>query len=314
LTKVLHRCFPRGRTGFYRNEFDNAEVTTSMAATVWKGFLTFGLISIPVRLFTAARPERISFNQLHKKTHARLKQQLIDPTTGEVVDRSDIVKGYAVGKDQYILVEDEEIKKVQPASSDTMEILEFVKLKDVDPIFYDASYFIVPEDAGRKPYYLLVDTMAESGFVAVAKISMHQREYTVLVRPRANGLTLHTMHYANELREVPEYGRRGDFEVKPQEIKLAQQLVESLAADFDPKKYADSYQARLLELIEAKQQGKEAQPTEAKRLAPVIDLMEALQQSLKDLPRKAPASAQAIEDEEDARRPGRKRASRKAAR
>jgi DNA end-binding protein Ku len=291
-----------------------------MAATVWKGFLTFGLISIPVRLFTAARPERVSFNQLSKKTHARVKQQLVDPTTGEVLERSDIVKGYAVGKDQYILVEDEEIKKVQPASGDTMEIQEFVKIQEVDPLYYDQSYYIVPEEAGKKPYYLLVDTMEKSGYVAVAKISMHQREYTVMVRPRHGGLTLHTMYYENEIREVPEYGRRGDFEVKPQEIKLAEQLVESLASPFEPKKYTDSYQARLRELIEAKQQGKEAQPTEAKRLAPVIDLMEALQQSLKNRPeKKAPARANGMtpaEEEEEAapQKRGRKRSARKAAR
>lgn len=288
-----------------------------MAATVWKGFLTFGLISIPVRLFTAARPERVSFNQLSKKTHARVKQQLIDPTTGEVLDRSDIVKGYAVGKDQYILVDDEEIKKVQPASGDTMEIQEFVRLQEVDPLYYDQSYYIVPEEAGKKPYYLLVDTMDKSGYVAVAKISMHQREYTVMVRPRRGGLTLHTMYYENEVREVPEYGRRGDFEVKPQEIKLAEQLVESLAAPFDPKKYHDAYQARLQELIVAKQEGKEAQPTEARRLAPVIDLMEALQQSLKNRPeKKAPARANGATpaDEQAAPKGARKRSARKAAR
>ena len=288
-----------------------------MAATVWKGFLTFGLISIPVRLFTAARPERVSFNQLSKKTHARVKQQLIDSATGEVLDRSDIVKGYAVGKDQYVLVEDEEIKKVQPASGDTMEIQEFVRIQEVDPLYYDQSYYIVPEEAGKKPYYLLVDTMDKSGYVAVAKISMHQREFTVMVRPRSGGLTLHTMYYENEIREVPEYGRRGDFEVRPQEIKLAEQLVESLASPFEPKKYHDTYQARLKELVEAKQAGKEAEPTEAKRLAPVIDLMEALQKSLKDRPeKKGPARANGATpaEEEAAPKASRKRAGRKAAR
>ena len=288
-----------------------------MAATVWKGFLTFGLISIPVRLFTAARPERVSFNQLSKKTNARVKQQLIDSATGEVLDRSDIVKGYAVGKDQYILVDDEEIKKVQPASGDTMEIQEFVRIQEVDPLYYDQSYYIVPEEAGKKPYYLLVDTMQKSGYVAVAKISMHQREFTVMVRPRGGGLTLHTMYYENEIREVPEYGRRGDFEVKPQEIKLAEQLVESLATPFEPKKYHDTYQARLQELIAAKQEGKEAQPTEARRLAPVIDLMEALQKSLKDRPeKKAPARANGATpaDEEAAPKATRKRPARRAAR
>jgi DNA end-binding protein Ku len=159
--------------------------------------------------------------------------------------------------------------------------------------------------------------MQKSGYVAVAKISMHQREFTVMVRPRSGGLTLHTMYYENEIREVPEYGRRGDFEVKPQEIKLAEQLVESLATPFEPKKYHDTYQARLQELIAAKQEGKEAQPTEAKRLAPVIDLMEALQKSLKDRPeKKAPARANGATpaDEEAAPKATRKRPARKAAR
>jgi DNA end-binding protein Ku len=160
--------------------------------------------------------------------------------------------------------------------------------------------------------------MQKSGYVAVAKVSMHQREYTVMVRPTRGGLTLHTMYYENEIREVPEYGRRGDFEVRPQEVKLAEQLVESLATPFEPKKYHDSYQTRLKELVEAKLQGKEAQPTEVKRLAPVIDLMEALQQSLKNRPeKKAPARANGMtpaEEEETPQKPARKRTARKAAR
>jgi DNA end-binding protein Ku len=144
---------------------------------------------------------------------------------------------------------------------------------------------------------------------------MHQREYTIMVRPRAGGLTLHTMYYENEIREVPEYGRRGDFEVRPQEIKLAEQLVERLATQFEPKKYTDAYQARLKELIEAKHEGKEAQPTEARRLAPVIDLMDALQKSLKDRPeKKAPARANGMTSAQEEAAPKRASKRRKAAR
>lgn len=252
-----------------------------MAATTWKGYITFGLISVPVRLFTAARSERVSFNQLHNECHTRVRQQLYCPTCDAQVERSDLVKGYQDAKDQYILVEDAEIKKVQPVSAAGMEILEFVRLEEVDPLFLDSSFYVLPEDAGRKAYFLLTDAMEKSGYAAIAKLSMHQREYTVLMRARAKGLTLHTMYYANEIRQLDEYGQDTDLEVKPQEAELAAQLIESLAAPFEPAKYSDAYQQRLKELIDAKREGKETAPTEGRKLAPVIDLMEALQKSLK---------------------------------
>jgi DNA end-binding protein Ku len=263
-----------------------------MAATVWKGYITFGLISVPVRLFTAARSDRISFNQLHEKCHTRVKQQLYCPTCDCTVERSELVKGYAYTKDQYILVEDAEIKKVQPESAGGMEILEFVKLDEVDPLYFDSSYYIVPEEAGQKAYQLLVETMDKAGYAAIAKLAMHQREYTVLVRARKKGLTLHTMYYPNEIRELSDYGKGTPIEVKPQELQLAQQLVESLATAFEPTKYHDQYQARLKELIEDKRAGEETTANEGPKLAPVIDLMEALQKSLKAKPaKKAPARA-----------------------
>jgi DNA end-binding protein Ku len=285
-----------------------------MAATVWKGYITFGLISIPVRLFTAARSERVSFHQISKESKARVRQQLWDPVLNRKVERSELVKGYEVGKDQYLIVEDEEIKKVTPASGDTMEILEFVKLEEIDPLYFDQSYFIVPEDAGKKPYHLLVKTMQESGYGAIAKISMHQREYTVVMRPKGKGLTLHTMHYENEIRAVPEYGKDTDIEIKPQELQLAKQLVESLAAPFEPKKYHEGYQERLKQLIEAKQQGLEAEATKAPRLAPVIDMMEALQKSLQTAPKKAPARSNdvhAVEANSSKKQASRKKVARK---
>ena len=158
------------------------------------------------------------------------------------------------------------------------------------PLYFDSSYYLVPEDAGRKAYHLLVDTMDQAGYAAVAKLSMHQREYTVLVRAREQGLTLHTMYYPNEIRTLAEYGRNSsedDIEVKPAETKLAGQLIESLAAPFKPEKYTDQYQARLKELVEAKRAGEETASTEGPRLAPVIDLMDALQKSLASQPKKA---------------------------
>lgn len=271
---------------------DQPKGSPTVAANVWKGHLTFGLISIPIRLFSAARGERISFNQLHKECHSRLKQPLFCPTCQRMVERSEIVKGYEHEKEQYVLVEDEELEKVAPPSARAMEILEFVHLGSIDPLYFDASYFMVPEEAGRKAYQLLVKTMEESDYAAIAKLWMHQREYTVIVRPRSNGLTLHTMYYENEIRQVAEYGQSDGIEVKEQEVKLAQQLVESLAGEFEPKKYHDEYQGRIKALIEDKLQGRQVATPPQQRLAPVIDLMEALKKSLAErqaAPKKPPA-------------------------
>ena len=265
-----------------------------MATTVWKGHVTFGLISIPIQLFSAARGERISFNQLHKECHSRVRQPLFCPNCNRIVERSEIIKGYEYEKDQYVLIEDKELEKIAPPSARTMEILEFVKSVDIDPLYFDASYFAVPEEAGRKAYYLLVRTMEEAGYAAIAKLCMHQREYIVILRPRANGLTLHTMFYQNEIRQVAEYGKTDTIEIKEQEKKLAEQLIESLAADFEPQKFHDNYHEQLKALVEAKQQGREVTAAPQPQLAPVIDLMEALKKSLAErqaAPKKPPARA-----------------------
>jgi DNA end-binding protein Ku len=251
-----------------------------MASTVWKGYLSFGLISIPIRLFAAARTDRVSFHMIHDVCKTRVKQQLFCPHCERTVERSEIVKGYEIDKGRWVVVEDEEIKKIAPASSDTMEIQEFVKLSDIDPIYFNVSYFAVPEDPGRKAYKLMVETMSKAGYAAVAKVGMHQREYVVIIRPRDHGLTLHTIYYPNEVREIAEYGDNGNVEVKPQEIQLAEQLVKSLAGPFDPKRYEDEYQKRLLELVEAKAEGKIVEGPGPRKTAPVVDLMQALQKSL----------------------------------
>jgi len=251
-----------------------------MASTIWKGYITFGLISIPVRLFAAARNDKISFHQIHAVCETRIKQQLFCPTCERVIERSEIVKGYEVEKGLNIVIEDEDIKKIAPQSQESMEIMEFVKLQEIDPLYFDASYYATPEEPGRRAYQLLLETMERTGYAAVAKLAMHQREYTVVIRPRSDGLTLHTIYYANEVRAVPEYGQTKGTEVKPQEIQLAEQLVKSLAAPFDPEKYEDAYQKRLADMIEAKREGKTVTATKSPRLAPVIDLMAALQKSL----------------------------------
>jgi DNA end-binding protein Ku len=262
-----------------------------MASTVWKGYITFGLITIPVRLFAAARTERVSFNQIHEVCGSRIKQQTFCPRCDRIVERSELVKGYEVEKDRYVIVNDEEIKKIAPASGDTMEIFEFVRAEGIDPIYYDASYFMVPEEAGKKAYHLLLETMQKSGYSAIAKVAMHQREFTVVVRPHADGLLLHTMFYPEEVRELPEFRKDPNISVRPQEVALAEKLVEGLAADFDPSKYHDEYQGRLMQMIETKREGLSVETTAPRKLAPVIDLMQALQKSLGDLPKKPAAKA-----------------------
>lgn len=277
-----------------------------MASTVWKGYITFGLITIPVRLYTAARTERVSFNQLHGVCGSRIKQQTYCPHCERLVERNELVKGFEVEKDRYVIVADEEVKQVAPASSDNMEIFEFVKAQGIDPIYFDASYFMVPEEAGKKAYHLLLETMRKSGYSAIAKITMHQREYTVVVRPHADGLLLHTMFYPEEVREVPEFRRDLNVTVKPQEVELAEKLVEGLATDFDPSKYHDEYQGRLLQMIEAKRQGQNVEEPEPRKRAPVIDLMQALQKSLGELPQRKPAAKAAQSEPVSAAAPGKK--------
>jgi DNA end-binding protein Ku len=256
-----------------------------MPSSTWKGYLTFGLISIPIRLSPAARTERISFNQLHKVCHTRLKQPLFCPTCERMVERSEIEKGYEYEKGQYLLFTQEELDEIEPETAHAMEILEFVKLDEVDPVYFDASYYIAPEDAGQRAYQLLTEAMEKSGYAGIAKIAMHNREYIVIIRPREHGLTLHTMFYSNEIRAEAEYGHTDKGQIKDQERTLAQQLIESLAVPFEPDKYHDAYQAGLQNLIEAKSSGRTiAAMPHSPAKAPVIDLMEALKKSLAKKP------------------------------
>jgi DNA end-binding protein Ku len=265
---------------------------------VWSGYLTFGLISMPVRLFSGARSSGISFNMLHRDDMSRVKQQYYCPVDNRVIERDEMVKGYEYRKDEYVIIEPEEIKKIEPKTAKTMEILEFVKAKDVDPVYFDSSYFMVPEEAGRRPYALLSKALEESDYVAIAKLTMHNREYTVFLRPHLGGLMLHTMYYADEVRKVDEFGRP-EVELKDSELKVAHQLIEALAGDFEPEKYSDSFQENLKKLIETKLAGGQVAEVEAPRkLAPVIDLMAALKASLEQMEGKKKPAASALESME----------------
>ena len=231
-----------------------------MASTVWKGHLTFGLVSFPVKLYSAARSESISFNQLHKADGSRIKQVIYCAAEDKPIPRSEIVKGYEYEKDRYVVIEDEDIKKVAPQTAKVMEIQEFVKADEVDPIYLETSYYMAPDEAGEKPYALLFDALKKSGYVGIAKVAMHNREHVVILRPGANGVLLHTMYYNHEIRKVDEF--RTDLSlVKEKELALAQSLIEALAAEFEPEKYNDTYRENLLQMIESKKEGQEVVAT-----------------------------------------------------
>ena len=266
-----------------------------MATTVWKGHLTFGLVSFPVKLFTAARPDGISFNQLHKADNSRIKQVIYCQTEDKAIPRSEIVKGYEYEKDHYVVIDDEDIKKVAPSTAKVMEILEFVKTSEVDPIYFESSFYMAPDNAGERPYALLYDTLKRTGYVGIAKIAMHNREHIAIFRPGATGLLMHTMYFAHEVRKVEEF-RTDSSLVKEQEVKLAESLVMSLAAPFEPEKYKDTYKENLEAMIEAKVKGQEVVTPPAAEPAKVIDIMEALKRSLA-IAKKPPASEETLEAE-----------------
>ena len=270
-----------------------------MASSVWSGYLTFGLISMPVRLFSGARGNHISFNMLHRTDNVRIKQQLWCPQDERVVERSEIVKGYEYRKGEYVILEPEEIKKIEPKTAKAMEILEFVKADDVDPIYFESSYFVTPEEAGRRPYALLCKALEESKYVAIAKLTMHNREYTVFLRPYKGGMMLHTMYYKEEVRDLENFGRP-DVELKDAEVKVAHQLIEALAGDWEPEKYHDTFEENLKTLIKARLEGEEVTPVEKpKKLAPVVDLMAALKESLANVPKRPPQRVAEAERESE---------------
>ncbi|HYL93190.1 MAG TPA: Ku protein [Alphaproteobacteria bacterium] len=280
-----------------------------MASTVWKGHLTFGLLSLPVKLYSAARSETVSFNQLHKADNSRVKQVLYCQAEDKPIQRSEIVKGYEYEKDKYVVIDEEEVKKVAPKTAKTMEIQEFVKSADVDPIFFESSYYMAPDEAGEKPYALLFEAMRMTGCLGVAKVAMHNREHVVILRPGSNGILLHTMYYRDEIRQVDEF-RTDKTLVKDKELALAKNLVESLLSDFDPDKYKDGYRENLMSMIKAKVEGKEIVETAVvQHRAPVIDILEALKMSIQEAKKPVVSVRGASEEDDDAARTKRSRKS-----
>ncbi len=256
-----------------------------MPATVWKGFLSFGLVSFPIRLYSAARADHIRFHMLHRKDLSRIKEVWYCAKEDKPVDRSDIVKGYEIAKGRFIAVEDEELKKIAPATATRMEVVQFVRDQEVDPIYFESSYYVAPDEAGIKPYELFLQALADEHFDAIAKVTMHNREHSVLIRATKAGLLLHTLFYPNELRKENQPALKPGKKTSGKELSLAKSLIQHLAGPFKPEELHDTYRANVERLIEQKRKGQKVTPIQRIREAPAGDLMEALKRSLESSPK-----------------------------
>lgn len=253
-----------------------------MASTVWKGYFSFGLISVPIKLYVAARESHVSFHQIHAVCGTRVKQQLFCPHCERVVERSELAKGYPVEGGGNVEITTEELRSLEAASSETMEIVQFVALSDVDPLYFETSYFTVAETAGQRAYALILQGMERLKLGAIAKITLHQREQIVMLRPYDNGLVLHTLYYPAEIREVAEYSGQPTVTVQKAEVDLAEQFMKQLTAKFEPEQFKDEYQTRVEELVERKAAGNEIEVEKPQKKPPakVINLMDALKESM----------------------------------
>jgi DNA end-binding protein Ku len=249
-------------------------------ASVWTGVVTFGLVSIPVKLYVAARPETVSFNQLHSVCHSRLKQKLSCPTCDKDVERAEIVRGYKLNG--YVVMDDTDFTAVEREGSRALEVLEFVDAATVDPVYLDKSYYLAPQEASERAYHVLLEALRESGKAAVVRFVMGTRQYHGLLRPGDGKLALHTLYYADEVRELE--ARWKAVEPSADEVALGVKLIDALARDFEPGKYQDEHRAKLMELIRAKGEGRQvAVPEERPEPGKVVDLMEALRQSIAEV-------------------------------
>jgi DNA end-binding protein Ku len=299
-----------------------------VATSVWRGHISFGLVSIPVRLYRAARAERVKLREVYAVQPETLPEpedaepprsrrsgpvaveppranvvfpepvSSISPVRRAAIDDAgnqiapaEVSKGYEVEKGQFVTLSREELRALAPQTSTSMELVEFVSLASVDPVYFETSYYVRPDEGGEKPYALLYRSLVDTGLVGVAQIAMHRREHIVLIRSGKSGLIAHTMYFSSEVRADEEYTAAA--EVNPKELALANTLVRALEAEFNPEKFRDTYRERLEQLIAAKTEGQEVIPAKtAPASKPAVDIMEALRKSLAGL-KKPPEAAPA---------------------
>lgn len=290
-----------------------------MASTVWKGHLSFGLVSIPVRLVRAARAERVPLRQLYRASRPAAPEQIqpslggknqpppAEPETlpalapversfqaanssGQPVSNADLVKGYEYSKGEYVVLEEEEIRAVAPKTSTEMQIVEFVPFQEIDPVYLETSYYVAPDESGEKSYALLFAAMQDSGYAAIGQLTMHHRDHVMIVRPGKTGLIAHTMFHTNEVRTLDEF--RTDIKlVSDKELDLARTLIQALATSFEPGKFKNQFQERLRALIESRASTRQPAAVEpAATPSNVVDIMNALKRSLASIGKPAAAA------------------------
>jgi DNA end-binding protein Ku len=293
-----------------------------MARAIWSGAISFGLVNVPVKLYSATSPKSVRFHQLSSKTGARIRQKRVDPTTDEEVPYEEIVKGYEITPDHYVLIDSDELDALDPKATKTIDIEDFVDLDEIDPIYYDHSYYLAPTTGGAKAYRLLLDAMRESGKVGIGRVVIRSKQQLCALRPTGDVLTLSTMLFGDEVLppdRLDELDSIGDAPASDRELAMAQQLIESLSREFDPSKYHDDYRERVLDLIERKAAGEEiAVQPQAEEPAAAPDLMAALEASLAavrsddpepDKPAKKPSSRkQPAKKDADGKAPAKSRA------
>jgi DNA end-binding protein Ku len=276
-----------------------------MARAIWSGAISFGLVNVPVKLYSATSPKTVRFHQLSSKTGARIRQKRVDPSTDAEVPYEEIVKGYEITPDRYVLIEPEELDALDPKATKTIDIEEFVDLDEIDPIYYDHSYYLAPTAGGAKAYRLLLDAMRDTGKVGIGRVVLRSKQQLAALRPTGNVLTLTTMLFGDEVLpadRLDELDSVAEAEASDRELKMAEQLIESLSGHFDPSKFRDEYRERVIDLIERKAAGEEiAVQPQAEEPAAAPDLMAALE-----------ASLAAVKDESAAKPAPRKRGAAKA--
>jgi DNA end-binding protein Ku len=276
-----------------------------MPRAIWSGAISFGLVNVPVKLYSATSPKTVRFHQLSSKTGARIRQKRVDPSTGDEVPFEEIVKGYELSPDRYVLISPEELDALDPKATKTIDIEDFVDLPDIDPIYYDHSYYLAPTTGGAKAYRLLLDAMRDSGKVGIGRVVLRSKQQLCALRPTGDVLTLSTMLFGDEVLapdRLDELDAISDAAASDRELTMARQLIDSLSNDFDPSKYRDEYRERVLELIERKASGEEiAVQPEAEEEEAAPDLMAALEASI--------AAVRGEEEKPAAKKPGKRAAS-----
>ena len=270
-----------------------------MPRSIWRGAISFGMVSIPVRLFTATDSKDIAFRQLHDADgHSRIRQLRWCPVHDREVELSEIVRGYEYSKDRYVILDNEDFEKLPLPSRHTIELSAFVRADEIDPIHYERSYYLEPEETGAKPFALLMRALREKDLTAIAKIAIRNKERLCALRPQDGALTLETLYMADEIREAPEEVPWHDIDVSDAEMEMAFTLIDMLQKPFDAGEYHDDYREALMEVINAKLEGQELVEIEAAAPAKVIDLMEALKASVEATKQ----SRAAASDEQPSRR------------